>query len=58
MHGSCASHDRDQLHALDMLAADVGGLRGVVSDVVDLDGPPKAFARIGAGEVLKIVVRP
>jgi L-iditol 2-dehydrogenase len=58
VHGSYASRHRDQLHALDMLAADVGGLRRVVSDVVELDGTPDAFARIRAGEVLKIVVRP
>jgi hypothetical protein len=41
-----------------MLADDIGGLRRVVSDVVDLDATPDAFARIRAGEVLKIVVRP
>ena len=58
VHGSYASRHRDQLHALDMLAGDVGGLRRVVSDVVDLDGTPDAFTRIRAGEVLKIVVRP
>jgi L-iditol 2-dehydrogenase len=58
VHGSYASRHRDQVHALDMLAADVGGLRRVVSDVVDLDRAPDAFARIRAGEVLKIVVRP
>jgi len=58
VHGSYASRHRDQVHALDMLAADVGGLRRVVSDVVDLDATPDAFARIRAGEVLKIVVRP
>lgn len=58
VHGSYASRHRDQVHALDMLAADIGGIRRVVSDVVDLDGAPGAFARIRAGEVLKIVVRP
>jgi L-iditol 2-dehydrogenase len=58
VHGSYASRHRDQLHALDMLAEDVGGLRRVISDVVDLDGAPEAFARIKAGRVLKIVVRP
>jgi L-iditol 2-dehydrogenase len=58
VHGSYASRHRDQLHALDMLADDIGGLRRVVSDVVDLDATPDAFARIRAGEVLKIVVRP
>lgn len=58
VHGSYASRHRDQVHALDMLAADIGGIRRVVSDVVDLDGTPDAFRRIRAGEVLKIVVRP
>jgi L-iditol 2-dehydrogenase len=58
VHGSYASRHRDQVHALDMLAADIGGIRRVVSDVVDLDGTPDAFTRIRAGEVLKIVVRP
>ncbi len=56
--GSYASRHRDQVHALDMLAGDVGGLRRVISDVVDLDGAPEAFARIRSGGVLKIVVRP
>jgi L-iditol 2-dehydrogenase len=56
--GSYASRHRDQLHALDMLAADIGGLRRVVSDVVELDGTPEAFVRIKSGGVLKIVVRP
>ena len=58
VHGSYASRHRDQVHALDMLADDVGGIRRVVSDVVDLDAAPQAFARIRAGEVLKVVVRP
>ena len=58
VHGSYASRHRDQVHALDMLADDVGGLRSVISDVVDLDATPDAFARIRAGEVLKIVVSP
>jgi L-iditol 2-dehydrogenase len=58
VHGSYASRHRDQVHALDMLAADIGGLRGVVSDVVDLDSAPAAFGRIRAGEVLKVVVTP
>jgi len=58
VHGSYASRHRDQVHALDMLSADIGGIRRVISDVVDLDGAPDAFARIRAGEVLKIVVRP
>jgi L-iditol 2-dehydrogenase len=58
VHGSYASRHRDQVHALDMLAKDVGGLRRVVSDVVGLDDAPAAFGRIRAGEVLKVVVRP
>jgi L-iditol 2-dehydrogenase len=58
VHGSYASRHRDQVHALDMLADDIGGLRGVVSDVVPLDNTPDAFARIRAGEVLKVVVQP
>lgn len=58
VHGSYASRHRDQVHALEMLAADVSGLRRVISDVVDLDGAPEAFPRIRTGEVLKIVVSP
>ena len=58
VHGSYASRHRDQVHALDMLANDVGGIRRVVSDVVGLDAAPEAFARIRAGEVLKVVVEP
>ncbi len=58
VHGSYASRHRDQVHALDMLASDVGGLRRVISDVVDLDGAAEAFTRIRTGSVLKIVVRP
>ena len=58
VHGSYASRHRDQVHALDMLADDIGGLRSVVSDVVGLDSAPAAFARIRAGEVLKVVVQP
>jgi L-iditol 2-dehydrogenase len=58
VHGSYASRHRDQVHALDMLATGVGGLRRVISDVVDLDRAAEAFARIRAGKVLKIVVRP
>jgi len=58
VHGSYASRHRDQVHALDMLAAGVGGLRHVISDVVDLDGAVDAFARIRAGQALKIVVKP
>jgi L-iditol 2-dehydrogenase len=56
--GSYASRHRDQVHALDMLAADVGGLRRVVSDIVELDAAPEAFSRIKEGDVLKIVVSP
>ncbi|MDQ6816056.1 MAG: alcohol dehydrogenase catalytic domain-containing protein [Actinomycetota bacterium] len=56
--GSYASRHRDQVHALDMLATDVGGLRAVISDVVELDQAPDAFARIKAGAVLKIVIKP
>src|SRR5437763_2416473 len=58
VHGSYASRHRDQVHAPDMLAANVGGLRSVISEVVPLDDAPDAFARIKAGEVLKIVVKP
>ena len=42
----------------DMLAKDIGGLRRGVSAVVSLDEAPDAFARIRAGEVLKVVVQP
>jgi hypothetical protein len=41
-----------------MLARDIGGIRRVVSSVVDLDAAPAAFASIRAGEVLKVVVDP
>jgi L-iditol 2-dehydrogenase len=58
VHGSYASRHRDQLHALDMLARDIGGIRRVVSKVVDLDAAPGAFESIRAGEVLKVVVAP
>ena len=58
VHGSYASRHRDQVHALDMLAGDIGGIRRVVTDVVSLDEAPEAFARIRAGEVLKVVVCP
>lgn len=58
VHGSYASRHRDQVHALDMLADDAGGLRQVVSEVVPLDAAPAAFQRIRAGEVLKVVVDP
>lgn len=58
VHGSYASRHRDQVHALDMLARDIGGLRRVVSDVVALEAAPEAFTRIRSGEVLKVVVSP
>ena len=58
VHGSYASRHRDQVHALDMLAGDVGGLRRVISDVVGVDDAPAAFDRIRSGSVLKIVVAP
>ena len=48
----------DQVQALDMLARDEGGIRGVISEVVGLDDAPAAFDRIRRGEVLKVVVRP
>jgi len=58
VHGSYASRHRDQVRALDMLAADAGGIRAVVSDVIGLDDTPDAFPRIRAGEALKVVVTP
>src|SRR5262249_60269684 len=58
VHGSYASRYRDQLHALDMLARDIGGIRRVVSSIVELDDAPDAFASIRAAEVLKVVVAP
>lgn len=58
VHGSYASRHRDQVRALDMLAADTGGLRSVVSDVIPLEETPNAFERIRAGEALKVVVAP
>jgi L-iditol 2-dehydrogenase len=58
VHGSYASRHRDQVAALDMLAADAGGIRSVVSDVIALDDTPGAFPRIRAGEALKVVVTP
>lgn len=58
VHGSYASRHRDQVHALDMLAQDVSGIRRIVSDVIDLDSAPGAFDRIRAGDVLKVVVQP
>jgi len=58
VHGSYASRHRDQVRALDMLAADAGGIRSVVSDVIGLDETPDAFPRIRAGDALKVVVAP
>ena len=58
VHGSYASRYRDQVQALDMLARDEGGIRGVVSEVISLEEAPAAFDRIRAGEVLKVVVQP
>lgn len=58
VHGSYASRHRDQVRALDMLAADVGGIRSVVSEVIPLEDTPGAFERIRAGEALKLVVAP
>jgi L-iditol 2-dehydrogenase len=58
VHGSYASRHRDQVRALDMLASDAGGIRAVVSDVIDLDAAPEAFPRIRSGEALKVVVAP
>ena len=58
VHGSYASRHRDQVAALDMLAANAGGIRSVVSDVIGLDETPDAFPRIRSGEALKVVVEP
>jgi L-iditol 2-dehydrogenase len=58
VHGSYASRHRDQVRALDMLAANAGGIRSVVSDVIGLDETPDAFPRIRLGDVLKVVVAP
>jgi L-iditol 2-dehydrogenase len=58
VHGSYASRHRDQVRALDMLAADAGGIRSVVSDVISLEETPEAFGRIRAGDALKVVVQP
>ena len=58
VHGSYASRHRDQVAALDMLAADAGGIRSVVSDIIGLEETPDAFPRIRAGEALKVVVAP
>src|SRR3954463_4047264 len=49
VHGSYASRHRDQVHALEMLADDIGGIRRVVSDVVSLEDAPAAFGRIRSG---------
>jgi hypothetical protein len=35
-----------------MLAADAGGIRSVVSDVIALEDTPEAFPRIRSGEAL------
>jgi L-iditol 2-dehydrogenase len=58
VHGSYASRHRDQVAALDMLAADAGGICSVVSDIIGLEETPDAFPRIRAGEALKVVVAP
>jgi L-iditol 2-dehydrogenase len=58
VHGSYASRHRDQQRAMDMLANDVGGIRSVVSDVIDLEAAPDAFPLIRSGEALKVVVAP
>ncbi|HWF51480.1 MAG TPA: alcohol dehydrogenase catalytic domain-containing protein [Solirubrobacteraceae bacterium] len=58
VHGSYASRHRDQVSALDMLAADVGGICAVVSEIIPLDETPGAFERIRAGDALKLVVAP
>lgn len=58
VHGSYASRHRDQVRALDMLAADAGGIRSVVSEIISLDDTPGAFERIRAGGALKLVVAP
>lgn len=58
VHGSYASRHRDQVRALDMLAADTGGIRSVVSEVIPLEETPGAFERIRAGDALKLVVAP
>ena len=58
VHGSYASRYRDQVQALDMLARDEGGIRGVVSEVdARSTRRRRAFDRIRAGEVLKVVGR-
>jgi L-iditol 2-dehydrogenase len=58
VHGSYASRHRDQVRALEMLAADAGDIRSVVSDIIGLDETPDAFPRIRAGDALKVVVAP
>jgi L-iditol 2-dehydrogenase len=56
--GSYASRRSDQAQALEMLAANTHGIRGVVNDVVPLEETPAAFPRLKAGEALKLVVTP
>ena len=56
--GSYASRRADQVKALEMLAANTHGIRGVVNDVVPLEETPAAFPRLKAGEALKLVVTP
>lgn len=58
VHGSYASRHRDQVRALDMLAADAGGIRAVVSEIIPLEDTPAAFDRIRSGGALKLVVAP
>ena len=48
VHGSYASRYRDQVQALDMLARDEGGIRGVVSEVIPLDEAPARVRRASA----------
>ena len=59
VHGSYASRYRDQVQALDMLARDEGGIRGVVSEVVRARrGAARRSSASARGEVLKVVVEP
>ena len=58
MHGSYASRHRDQVAALDMLAANAGGIRLGRLGRDRLDETPDAFPRIRSGEALKVVVMP
>ena len=48
VHGSYASRHRDQVAALDMLAANAGGIRSVVSDVIGLDARRRTHSRASA----------